>query len=128
NSQLLGDIELDRTAQCARRQGRDLRLGLREFQLLELLMSQPGKVFSRGDIKQVTYGDNSVDLRTIDMMVVRLRKQINRSTQPDPIRTVFGVGYKFSEHYERELAAWSSHPPKKLRLEGAQLPRRASAW
>lgn len=91
-----GDLELDRSAHKARRAGRELRLGPREFRLLEFLMQSPGRVFTREQLLDGVWGrDVYVDERTVDVHIGRLRKALNRGRQPDPIRTVRGAGYSF---------------------------------
>ena len=91
-----GDLELDRASHRAKRAGRELKLGPREFRLLEFLMQSPGRVFSREQLLDGVWGrDVYVDERTVDVHVGRLRKALNRGKQQDPIRTVRGAGYSF---------------------------------
>jgi two-component system phosphate regulon response regulator PhoB len=95
-----GDVELDREAHRVRRGGRELQLGPTEFKLLEFLMRSPGRVFSREQLLDGVWGrDVYIDERTVDVHVGRLRKALNRSRQPDPIRTVRGSGYSFDETF-----------------------------
>jgi len=66
----------------------------KEFQLLELLISKPGKVFTRHEIFNEVWGENViVGDRTIDVHVRKIRDRLNL----DCIKTVKGVGYKFEE-------------------------------
>ena len=66
----------------------------KEFELLSLLASKPGKVFTRDEIFQTVWGDNViVGDRTIDVHIRKLREKIG----DEYIKTVKGVGYKFSE-------------------------------
>ena len=89
-----GDIELDRRTHRVRRGGRPLRLGPTEFRLLEFLMQNPGRVFSRAQLLDAVWGrDVFVDERTVDVLVGRVRKALGRGR--DPIRTVRGSGYAF---------------------------------
>ncbi|TGD94567.1 phosphate regulon transcriptional regulator PhoB [Methylobacterium nonmethylotrophicum] len=95
-----GDIELDRVSHRVRRDGRELRLGPTEFKLLEFLMQSPGRVFSREQLLDGVWGhDVYIDERTVDVHIGRLRKVLNRSRDPDPIRTVRGSGYSFDEMF-----------------------------
>jgi two-component system phosphate regulon response regulator PhoB len=96
-----GDLELDRTSHRVHRGGREVRLGPTEYRLLEYLMRQPGRVYSRGQLLDGVWGsDVYVDERTVDVHVGRLRKAINRRTSDaDPIRTVRGAGYAFDERF-----------------------------
>jgi two-component system phosphate regulon response regulator PhoB len=94
-----GDMELDRAQHRVRRGGRELRLGPTEFRLLEFLMSNPGRVFSREQLLDRVWGrDVYIDERTVDVHVGRLRRALG-DTKPDPIRTVRGAGYSLDETY-----------------------------
>jgi two-component system phosphate regulon response regulator PhoB len=88
------DIELDRQSHRVHRERREVRLGPTEFRLLDFLMASPGRVFSRAQLLDGVWGhDLYVDERTVDVHVGRLRKALNFSNKPDPIRTVRGAGY-----------------------------------
>lgn len=101
NAQLrAGDLELDRASHRVHRAGREVHLGPTEFRLLEFLMRNPGRVYSREQLLDGVWGTNVyVDERTVDVHVGRLRKAINRGRAPDPIRTVRGAGYAFDERF-----------------------------
>ena len=72
--------------------GVEHNLPRKEFELLSLLASKPGKVFTRDDIlKQVWGGQVVVGDRTIDVHIRKLREKFGE----DCIKTVKGVGYKF---------------------------------
>ena len=95
-----GDLELDRQSHRVRRSGRDLHLGPTEYRLLEYLMRNPGRVYSREQLLDGVWGnDVYVDERTVDVHVGRLRKAIIRGRETDPIRTVRGAGYAFDERF-----------------------------
>ena len=95
-----GDIELDRRTRRVQRGERDVDLSPTEYRLLEYLMQNPGRVYSREQLLNAVWGhDIYVDERTVDVHVGRLRKLINRGRRPDPIRTVRGVGYSFDERF-----------------------------
>jgi two-component system phosphate regulon response regulator PhoB len=95
-----GDIELDRETHRVRRGGREVHLGPTEYRLLEYLMQNPGRVYSREQLLDGVWGhDVYVDERTVDVHVGRLRKAINRGRVRDPIRTVRGAGYAFDENF-----------------------------
>jgi two-component system phosphate regulon response regulator PhoB len=92
------DVQLDREAHRVTRAGRELRLGPTEFRLLEYLMENPGRVFSRTQLLDGVWGrDVYVDERTVDVHIGRLRKSINRGKEKDLIRTVRGAGYAIGE-------------------------------
>jgi len=72
----------------------ELQLPKKEFELLELLASRPGKVFTREQILSTVWGDETiVGERTIDVHIRKLREKLGESY----IRTIKGVGYTFSE-------------------------------
>lgn len=96
-----GDIELDREQHRVTRNGRLVRLGPTEFRLLEFLMQSPGRVYSRSQLLDGVWGrDVYVDERTVDVHIGRLRKALIRGQEPDPVRTVRGAGYAFSDRLE----------------------------
>ena len=96
----VGDLELDRTTHRVRRASRDIHLGPTEYRLLEYLMRNPGRVYSREQLLDGVWGnDVYVDERTVDVHIGRLRRAINRGKDPDPIRTVRGAGYAFDERF-----------------------------
>lgn len=96
-----GTIMLDRITRRASRGERDLDLSPTEFRLLEHLMQNPGRVYSREQLLNAIWGhDIYVDERTVDVHVGRLRKILNRGNTKDPIRTVRGTGYAFNERFE----------------------------
>jgi len=95
-----GDLELDREACRVRRGGVPVRLGPTEYRLLEFLMLRPSRVFSREQLLDRVWGrDVYIDERTVDVHIGRLRKALSRPGQPDPIRTVRGVGYGLDETF-----------------------------
>jgi two-component system phosphate regulon response regulator PhoB len=95
-----GDIELDRERKRVSRAGRPIPLGPTEFKLLEFFLERPGRVFSRAQLLDGVWGnDVFIDERTVDVHVGRLRKALNRSDEPDPIRTVRGSGYALDDQF-----------------------------
>lgn len=98
----IGDIMLDRVARRVSRNRRDVNLSPTEFRLLEHLMQTPGRVYARSQLLDAVWGrDIYVDERTVDVHVGRLRKSLQRGREPDPIRTVRGMGYAFDERFGR---------------------------
>ena len=96
----IGDLELDRETHRVHRAGRELHLGPTEYKLLEYLMQNPGRVYSREQLLDGVWGrEVYVDERTVDVHVGRLRKALNRGRSRDPVRTVRGVGYALDEQY-----------------------------
>jgi two-component system alkaline phosphatase synthesis response regulator PhoP len=79
--------------------GRELKLSLREFELLAFFVRHPNRVFERSQLLDLVWGhDTYVEPRTVDVHVRRLRIRIERDdTRPELILTVRGVGYKFND-------------------------------
>ncbi len=95
-----GGITLDRAKKRVSRGARDVSLSPTEFRLLEYLMQQPGRVYSRAQLLDRVWGNEvDVDERTVDVHVGRLRKNLSRGKEPDPIRTVRSSGYAFDERF-----------------------------
>ena len=93
-------VRIDRVRHRAFAQGRELDLTPTEFRLLECLLRQPGRAFSRHQLMDAAIGEGAVVLeRTIDVHIKTLRKKLG---DPDLIETVRGVGYRFREKSERE--------------------------
>jgi len=95
----LGPVSLDPARRSASREGRDIELTAREFDLLYLLASHPGIVFSREAlVARVWKGDTHVTERSVDTLVKRLRRKIERDpAEPDYLMTVWGSGYKAAD-------------------------------
>ncbi len=89
---VIGDIVIDREAYIVNMKGEEFHLPKKEFELLALLASKPGKVYSRDKILKKVWGDDVVvGDRTIDVHIRKLREKLGDQY----IRTVKGVGYKF---------------------------------
>ncbi|MEP1229851.1 MAG: phosphate regulon transcriptional regulator PhoB [Litorimonas sp.] len=92
----LGDIEVDTKAFRVKRAGHLIHLGPTEFRLLDHLIRNPGRVFSREQLLDAVWGrDIYVEARTVDVHVGRLRKALKLTGLEDPIRTVRSAGYAF---------------------------------
>ena len=88
----IGDLTIDRDAYKIMLKGKEIILPRKEFELLSLLTSKPGKVFKRDEILDKVWGNEVVvGGRTIDVHIRKLREKIG----DDTFRTVKGVGYKF---------------------------------
>ncbi|MEO6550544.1 MAG: response regulator transcription factor [Ferruginibacter sp.] len=88
----IGDLIIDREKYIINYQGTDIILARKEFELLALLASKPGKVFLRNEILNQVWGTEViVGDRTIDVHIRKIRQKLNL----DCITTVKGVGYKF---------------------------------
>lgn len=92
----LGDIEIDTKAFRVKRNDSPIHLGPTEFRLLDHLIRNPGRVFSREQLLDAVWGrEIYVELRTVDVHIGRLRKALKLEGRPDPIRTVRSAGYAF---------------------------------
>src|SRR5262245_1558211 len=89
-------VRIDRVRHRATVGGQKLDLTPTEFRLLECLVRQPGRAFSRAQLMDAAIGEGSIVLeRTIDVHVKTLRKKLDQSGEL--IETVRGVGYRFRE-------------------------------
>ncbi|MEM9234903.1 MAG: winged helix-turn-helix domain-containing protein, partial [Pseudomonadota bacterium] len=85
---------IDRAAHRVRRGETEIHLGPTEFRLLDHLMQNPGRVFSREQLLNAVWGsDVFVEARTVDVHIGRLRKALNAQGLANPIRTVRSAGY-----------------------------------
>lgn len=90
----VGEIALDPVAHRVTRRGQTLHLGPTEYRLLKFFMESPGRVFSRGQLLDGVWGNESdIELRTVDVHIRRLRQAIALEGGRDPVRTVRGAGY-----------------------------------
>lgn len=88
----IGDLKIDREKYIINYLGNNIILARKEFELLALLASKPGKVFLRNEILNQVWGTEViVGDRTIDVHIRKIRQKLNL----DCITTVKGVGYKF---------------------------------
>jgi two-component system alkaline phosphatase synthesis response regulator PhoP len=93
----IGDLEIDRVKYLVRVAGIERQLPRKEFELLSLLASKPGRVMTREEIFRKVWGDDViVGERTIDVHIRKLREKIGEKY----IQTIKGVGYKFSTSSE----------------------------
>lgn len=79
--------------------GEPVNLTVKEFDLLQLFMKNPGRVYSRDELLETIWGfDYLGDVRTVDVHIRRLREKIEQdSTKPSYIMTKWGVGYYFAK-------------------------------
>ena len=95
-----GELDLDRNTRRVRRGLRVIRLPPTEFRLLEHIMRQPGRVFSRAQLLDAVWGPTTrIDERSVDVRMGRLRRALSKGRERDPIRTVWGIGYAFDESF-----------------------------
>lgn len=88
----IGDLKIDREKVLVKRGEEEIELAKKEFELLNLLATKPGKVFTREEIFRKVWGtDVIVGNRTIDVHIRKLREKIGENY----IKTIKGIGYKF---------------------------------
>ena len=89
---LVADIEVDRERYLVIKAGKEISFPRKEFELLNLLISKPGRVFKREEILSKVWGnDTIVGDRTIDVHIRKLREKLG----DDYFKTIKGIGYKF---------------------------------
>ena len=96
----VGDLNMDLDNRRVTLDGREVNLTSKEFELLELLATHAGKVYSRTQLLQMVWGkDNPGDVRTVDVHIRRLREKIeSNASEPRYVQTKWGVGYYFRSH------------------------------
>ena len=93
----VGDLTLDTEQRVAIRDGKTVELTAKEYDLIELLMKNPRRVYSRENLMNVVWGYSYTgDYRTVDVHIRRLREKLERQpAEPEYIMTKWGVGYYF---------------------------------
>ena len=94
-----GDMKIELDSRRVFIAGREVNLTAKEFDLLELLITNPNKVFNRENLLDLVWGtDYPGDVRTVDVHVRRLREKIEANpSEPKYIHTKWGVGYFFQK-------------------------------
>lgn len=92
-----GDIRLDLDGKRAYIAGVEYNITAKEFEILEILVENEGKVYSREELLELIWGkDSKGDVRTVDVHVRRLREKIEENPgEPRIIQTKWGVGYYY---------------------------------
>lgn len=94
NQIVYGDLEVDQKARAVSYQGQSISLSRREYNLLEALLSNQGKVMSRENLEQTLYSwDEEIESNALEVHIHNLRKKISSKL----IKTVRGVGYMVAE-------------------------------
>jgi DNA-binding response OmpR family regulator len=96
----VGDLRMDLDNRRVTLSDKEINLTSKEFELLELLATHAGKVYSRAMLLQMVWGkDNPGDVRTVDVHIRRLREKIEyNASEPKYVQTKWGVGYYFRSH------------------------------
>ena len=94
-----GDIEINLDNRSTLVRGMEIELTSKEFDIMHLFMSSPGKVFTREQIGSIVWNNEALgDMRTVDVHIRRLREKVEKTpSQPDYIHTKWGVGYYFAQ-------------------------------
>jgi len=92
-----GDLSLNTEERTAAKAGKSVELTAKEYDLIELLMRNPRRVYSRENLMNVVWGYSyGGDYRTVDVHIRRLREKLETDpAQPEYILTKWGVGYYF---------------------------------
>ncbi|NLC32732.1 MAG: response regulator transcription factor [Clostridiales bacterium] len=95
----IGSLEVNTANRSVSVNGKDVRLTAKEFDLLQLFITNRGRVFTREEmLESVWKNDYAGDARTVDVHIRRLREKIEQNpTQPEYIFTKWGVGYYFTD-------------------------------
>lgn len=94
----LGDLVLDAERRSVTADGQPLDLTLREFELLRLFMTHPGKAWSREALYRALWGEDMTDSRTLDVHIRSLRAKLG--PRGSMVQTVRGLGYRFEEVHD----------------------------
>lgn len=98
NQLVVGGLVLDQATKEVFVNVRSVRLTKKEFQILELLMSYPGKVCSAEEIYESIWEETAINTETIMVHVRRLREKIEANPKhPEYLKAVWGVGYKIEK-------------------------------
>ena len=88
------DLKIDRVSMKVSRKEKEINLGPKEYKLLNFLIKQPKRVYSRDQLLEQVWGDDiNVESRTVDVHITRLRQAINIAGAKPLIRTVRSTGY-----------------------------------
>ena len=88
------DLRMEVHSRRVTRAGRPIALSPREFDVLQVLMQEPGRAFSRTELcERVWQRDHEYDTRTVEIFITRLRKKVDSGFVAPLIYTLRGVGY-----------------------------------
>lgn len=92
-----GDVHLEKSGRRCYIKGQEMNLTAKEYEMLELLVLNPGKVYSREKLLELIWGmDYPGDVRTVDVHIRRLREKIEQNpSEPKYVHTKWGVGYYY---------------------------------
>lgn len=95
----VGELRMDREGKRVFLENREINLTAKEFDVLELLVTNPNKVYSRENLLSIIWGnDYPGDVRTVDVHIRRLREKVESNpSEPKYVHTKWGVGYYYKE-------------------------------
>lgn len=92
---IVGDLILDQYTKEAYVHDKVVRLTAKEFQILELLMTYPGRIFSAEEIYEAVWKEEAINTETVIVHVRKLREKIEiNPKKPEYLKVVWGIGYK----------------------------------
>lgn len=95
---IVGGLELDQFTKEVYVNGTAVRLTAKEFQILELLMNYPGRVYSAEEIYEAVWKEDAINTETIMVHVRKLREKIEANPKkPEYLKVVWGIGYKIEK-------------------------------
>ncbi len=90
----VGDLIMDAERRRVSRGGQRIELSPREYEVLEIFMKEPGRIFSRDEIcERIWEREHEYDTRTVEIFILRIRKKLDHAAGDSVIRTVRSVGY-----------------------------------
>jgi DNA-binding response OmpR family regulator len=93
----VGDLCMDMSQRRVSQGAERIELSPREFQVLHVLMGEPGRVFSRDEIcERIWERVHEYDTRTVEIFIMRLRRKLDRPGMESAIRTIRGMGYSMT--------------------------------
>lgn len=94
-----GDLTLDKEAVIVTAGGQEVTLTAREFHILELLMSNPRKVFTREELYETVWGGAYMgDDNTVNVHMSNLRAKLHKASGKEYVKTIRGIGFKLGEN------------------------------
>jgi DNA-binding response OmpR family regulator len=102
----VADLQMDVQHRRVTRAGKEIALSPREFDVLQVLMQEPGRVFSRTELcERIWHREHEYDTRTVEIFIARLRKKIDQGFSPALIQTLRYVGYTIRDPAKIERAS-----------------------
>ena len=98
NKYIVGGLELDDYTKEVFANGKKVKLTVKEYEILKLLIKNPGRVYSAEQIYELVWNEKAISTETIMVHIRRLREKIEvNPKKPQYIKVVWGVGYKIEK-------------------------------